>query len=357
MDGWDDIRKHRNLLPSLTWWDSNKLLFRHDFRLPFKCKNMLIVIGRSGKVSFAGEKLKRITSLIKDTAIYLFLEDPDAYGNQFDFTADMPDGNHIYRLPADTPVSASIAKHMKDGKIPLRFEASILFAPYTSYDDMLYICQLPIVDYLKTISDAVYTLDNRNLLMPYSDPLEDYRDIAGKRIFGFASLTNEDVKLLHKYARLASGGLMVELGRFLGGSTNIIASAIRDSGKKTEFHSFDPLLPESVHKTLAKNALADYAIIHKVASREAYETWGAISGGKEIDFLFIDADHSYEGVTFDLTSWGSIVKKGGVIIAHDYCNFPEGGLAGVDVAINNALLDGKFEVLESCYASIAVRKK
>ncbi|MDH5543791.1 MAG: class I SAM-dependent methyltransferase, partial [Nitrospinota bacterium] len=90
---------------------------------------------------------------------------------------------------------------------------------------------------------------------------------------------------------------------------------------------------------------------------EAFKNWESISGGKGVDFLFIDGDHSYEGVTFDLTSWGSIVKRGGVIIAHDYCNLPEGGLAGVDVAIHNTLLNGKFEVLKSCYASIAVRKK
>lgn len=38
---------------------------------------------------------------------------------------------------------------------------------------------------------------------------------------------------------------------------------------------------------------------------------------KEIDLLFIDADHSYEGVKSDHMNYGPLVRKGGVIVFHD----------------------------------------
>ena len=40
---------------------------------------------------------------------------------------------------------------------------------------------------------------------------------------------------------------------------------------------------------------------------------------KEIDVLFIDGDHSYEGVKKDFELYEPLVAKGGVIIFHDIC--------------------------------------
>lgn len=37
-----------------------------------------------------------------------------------------------------------------------------------------------------------------------------------------------------------------------------------------------------------------------------------------LDFVFIDGDHSVEGVTADLTAWLPKVREGGSIIGHDY---------------------------------------
>lgn len=39
---------------------------------------------------------------------------------------------------------------------------------------------------------------------------------------------------------------------------------------------------------------------------------------KSLDFAFIDADHSYEGVKSDIEAWLPKVKKGGFISGHDY---------------------------------------
>ena len=37
-----------------------------------------------------------------------------------------------------------------------------------------------------------------------------------------------------------------------------------------------------------------------------------------MDFIYIDADHSYEGVKYDVNAWWPKVKMGGIIGGHDY---------------------------------------
>lgn len=37
-----------------------------------------------------------------------------------------------------------------------------------------------------------------------------------------------------------------------------------------------------------------------------------------LDFVYIDADHSYEGVKRDFEAWYKKVRKGGIISGHDY---------------------------------------
>lgn len=42
-----------------------------------------------------------------------------------------------------------------------------------------------------------------------------------------------------------------------------------------------------------------------------------VLGGRELDFLFIDGDHSYDGVKADFTMYAPLVRKGGWIAFHD----------------------------------------
>ena len=42
-----------------------------------------------------------------------------------------------------------------------------------------------------------------------------------------------------------------------------------------------------------------------------------------IDFLFIDADHSYEGAKTDFENYGPLVKSGGIIAFHDLIPPPD----------------------------------
>lgn len=47
-------------------------------------------------------------------------------------------------------------------------------------------------------------------------------------------------------------------------------------------------------------------------------------GGGPIDFLFVDGDHTYEGVKKDFEMYFPLIRKGGMIAFHDICSTPEG---------------------------------
>ena len=65
------------------------------------------------------------------------------------------------------------------------------------------------------------------------------------------------------------------------------------------------------------------AVIHRAKSVSA-----ARKVPDELDFVFIDADHSYEGCRSDLEAWGPKVRPGGLLSGHDYDNsdYPQWGV-------------------------------
>jgi hypothetical protein len=56
--------------------------------------------------------------------------------------------------------------------------------------------------------------------------------------------------------------------------------------------------------------------------------------GRTFDLVFLDADHSYEGVRGDIWAWRQVVKPGGILAGHDL-NWP-----GVRQAVDEAFGTG-----------------
>lgn len=65
---------------------------------------------------------------------------------------------------------------------------------------------------------------------------------------------------------------------------------------------------------------------------------------EELDFVFIDALHTDEGVTEDLNHWFPKIRKGGMISGHDYnhSNFP-----GVSDAVNRFAEQNGLSIVEA----------
>jgi SAM-dependent methyltransferase len=87
-----------------------------------------------------------------------------------------------------------------------------------------------------------------------------------------------------------------------------------------------------VRKQFAKRTRV-YGYRVKTLHMDTLEAAAHVADGS-LDFVFIDADHSYEAVAADIDAWKSKVKPGGVLCGHDYGHprFP-----GVKLAVDERL--------------------
>jgi predicted O-methyltransferase YrrM len=62
---------------------------------------------------------------------------------------------------------------------------------------------------------------------------------------------------------------------------------------------------------------------------ETLEQVKTILDGEKLDLLFIDGDHTYEGVKRDFEMYGSLVRQDGIIAFHDIVSGPSASVGGV----------------------------
>lgn len=137
------------------------------------------------------------------------------------------------------------------------------------------------------------------------------------------------------------GNTIVEIGSWFGKSTKYLLDKVKESGKKLNVEVVDTFkgsLNETLHQEIVSEFdndiyqkfydninLNDDVIVHKNYSNDSAELFNTNS----IDFLMIDADHSYEGVTSDIKNYFYKVKPGGIISGDDY-NVFDGTTQAVD---------------------------
>jgi len=127
--------------------------------------------------------------------------------------------------------------------------------------------------------------------------------------------------------------VVCEIGTDLGGTFYLWSKASPLGGL---FISID--LPRLYRKSLNRFLYSFFARPQKVyCLRESSHSLDCLLkvqkllGDKKIDFLFIDGDHSYEGVKQDFLFYAKYVRKGGIIAFHDIMkdNLP-GNVCDVD---------------------------
>jgi len=147
------------------------------------------------------------------------------------------------------------------------------------------------------------------------------------KIFGWFSTKGEQVcaEMVMKYP---DGSLFVEVGTFMGKSACYIAQEIKRKNKKIEFHVIDNFKDNENKQKLAgrdlfeiwcenmkKAEVFDSINVFKLNSLDAVENYK----DKSIDFLYLDADHSYEAVKSDIQKWLPKIKIGGTFAGDDFC--------------------------------------
>lgn len=132
------------------------------------------------------------------------------------------------------------------------------------------------------------------------------------------------------------GSHFVEVGSWKGRSSSYMAVEIINSKKKIRFdcvdtwdgsdehidpnsYAFNPKIledPNWLYEEFLKNVSPVQEIINPVRKKSNLASFDY--DDRSLDFVFIDAGHSYENVKEDITSWFPKIKIGGFIAGHDY---------------------------------------
>lgn len=150
---------------------------------------------------------------------------------------------------------------------------------------------------------------------------------AFKNIQGY--LTYNEAIQLYKIAKmLPKDAKAVEIGSWKGKSTYCIAKGLN----KGTIYAIDPFdaAGDSAAKTTYErdkgqkplkeqflDNMTRHNLQHKIQPLEGYSK-NFVGTIKDIDFLFIDGDHSIEGCKFDYVNYKDDIKVGGIIAFHDY---------------------------------------
>jgi cephalosporin hydroxylase len=85
----------------------------------------------------------------------------------------------------------------------------------------------------------------------------------------------------------------------------------------------DPLASDAALKKLMASKTQKCVIIRDDSHElSAFTSVREALGGTQVDFLFIDCDHTYDGVKLDFEFYSQFVRKGGMVAFHDITPHP-----------------------------------
>jgi predicted O-methyltransferase YrrM len=166
-------------------------------------------------------------------------------------------------------------------------------------------------------------------------------------------------------ARHAAGrSPIVEIGVWHGVTTSVLRAAMPGDGELWAVDPFPPgQLGFSPQRPIARRE------VNRV--RNGSVRWVRTTGEAAADIyrrerpagvalIFIDGDHSYQGLAGDWFAWSPLVAPGGVVCLHDSRSTPERDIesAGSVKATRTIVLqDPAFELIEEIDSLTVVRKK
>lgn len=136
-------------------------------------------------------------------------------------------------------------------------------------------------------------------------------------------LTCEEKCMLYWLARRATPGrtIAVEAGSYLGASSLFIASALKARGKGSLLYCVDTWLNDAMSEgrmdtfaAFKSNTRNHASVIRPLRGNSPDMATGFTEA---IDFLFIDSDHSYDGVKSEVDAWFPKLRPGATVVFHD----------------------------------------
>jgi predicted O-methyltransferase YrrM len=139
----------------------------------------------------------------------------------------------------------------------------------------------------------------------------------------FASGLGDSANLLYGLVRSMKPETCVEIGSAQGKSACYIGAALKEN-RRGKLYAIDPHIRTEWNDTgwedtidifrenISTLGLSEQVVMIRSLSEDAARNWD-----RQIDLLFIDGDHSYDGVRRDWTLFVPHVKPFGIVVFHD----------------------------------------
>ena len=171
---------------------------------------------------------------------------------------------------------------------------------------------------------------------------------------GICLLDFDEALALWELCQLCAHESCLEIGRFKGGGTVLMASTLGTGGK---FYSID--IKSDYDKELIV-ALKIFGLYEKVELIVGDSIKVIIPNNNLLGLIFIDGDHSYEGVKRDIAHWYPHLKPEGYMCFHDavHTRYNDTGMHSVNKAIMDAVSSQDYSLSTWCKVGsfIALRK-
>jgi len=119
---------------------------------------------------------------------------------------------------------------------------------------------------------------------------------------------------------LPLGAQLVEIGSYQGGSSCCLAAGIL--AKEATLHCVDTFMTDNVnaegrHDTYPQFEANTRSYAQVIQAHRGFSYDLASSFTQPLDLLFVDGDHSWEGVTTDLKLYIPLMKENAILVMHD----------------------------------------
>jgi cephalosporin hydroxylase len=111
----------------------------------------------------------------------------------------------------------------------------------------------------------------------------------------------------------ASGGTLFLLTRVVAPDALLISVDLRHG----EFGGGYPFWRAPFYRSFAQQNQRVELVVGNSHEPSTAKRVRNVLDGKAVDFLFVDGDHSYEGVRQDFADYGPLVRSGGLVAFHD----------------------------------------
>jgi cephalosporin hydroxylase len=127
----------------------------------------------------------------------------------------------------------------------------------------------------------------------------------------------DEIKNLLLILDKAKPKVILEIGTAKGGTLFLFSNIAHEEATLISVDLYQTVEKRILFRYIKKEKQKIYLIQGDSHSIETLRKIEGILKGRNVDFLFIDADHSYEGVKKDFEMYSPLVRKGGIIAFHD----------------------------------------